>query len=104
MKRTRSSPRRWSIVTGSTSSAAVLVDPEDDMRVTNPATNPALLDALAADFIKSGFDLKHLVRTITTSSDLSIERAAQRMERRRQAEFLAILSQAIERGSAAGLD
>ena len=44
-----------------------LVDPEDDMRVTNPATNPALLDALAADFIKSGFDLKHLVRTITTS-------------------------------------
>jgi len=44
-----------------------LVDPEDDMRVTNPASNPALLDALADDFIKSGFDLKHLVRTITHS-------------------------------------
>ena len=44
-----------------------LVDPEDDMRVTNPASNPALLDALADDFVKSGFDLKHLVRTITNS-------------------------------------
>ncbi len=45
-----------------------LVEPEDDMRVTNPATNPELLDALASDFISSGFDLKHLVRTITNSS------------------------------------
>ncbi len=44
-----------------------LVDPEDDMRVTNPATNPALLDALAKDFIDSKFDLKHLVRTIASS-------------------------------------
>ncbi len=30
-----------------------LVDPEDDMRVTNPATNPELLDALAQHFISS---------------------------------------------------
>lgn len=44
-----------------------LVDPEDDMRVTNPATHPALLNALAQDFIDSGFDLKKLVRTICTS-------------------------------------
>src|SRR5690606_826731 len=35
-----------------------LVDPEDDMRVTNPATNQELLDALAQQFIESGFDLK----------------------------------------------
>jgi hypothetical protein len=45
-----------------------LVDPEDDMRETNPATNPELLDALAKDFVASRFDLKHLVRTITRSS------------------------------------
>ncbi|MEC8304012.1 MAG: DUF1549 and DUF1553 domain-containing protein [Planctomycetota bacterium] len=45
-----------------------LVDPEDDMRVTNPASNPALLDALAGDFQQSGFDLKHLIRQICTSS------------------------------------
>ena len=44
-----------------------LVDPEDDMRVTNPATNPQLLDALAQSFVDSGFDLKTLVRRICTS-------------------------------------
>ena len=44
-----------------------LVEPEDDMRVTNPATNPALLDGLAAHFTKSGYDLKDLVRTICNS-------------------------------------
>jgi hypothetical protein len=45
-----------------------LVDPEDDMRVTNPASNPELLDALANHFVESGFDLKELVRTITNST------------------------------------
>lgn len=44
-----------------------LVDPEDDMRVTNPATNPKLLEALAKNFIASKFDLKQLVRTICNS-------------------------------------
>jgi hypothetical protein len=38
------------------------------MRVTNPATNPQLLDALAQHFIKSKFDLKDLVRTICKST------------------------------------
>jgi hypothetical protein len=45
-----------------------IVDPEDDMRETNPPSNPALLDALADDFIKSGYDLKALVRTICQSN------------------------------------
>ena len=45
-----------------------LVDPEDDMRITNPATNPELLNTLAAEFVKTGFDLKQLIRTITNSS------------------------------------
>jgi hypothetical protein len=44
-----------------------LVDPEDDMRETNPPTNPELLDALAKNFIDSHFDLKNLVRTICRS-------------------------------------
>jgi hypothetical protein len=44
-----------------------LVDPEDDMRETNPPTNPELLEKLAADFVSSGFDLKHLIRTICNS-------------------------------------
>ncbi len=45
-----------------------LVEPEDDIRDTNPASNPELLEALAAHFIKSGYDLKSLVREITRSA------------------------------------
>ena len=45
-----------------------LVDPEDDIRDTNPPTNPELLDALAAKFVQSGYDLKELIRTITQST------------------------------------
>jgi hypothetical protein len=44
-----------------------LVEPVDDMRTTNPPSNAPLLDALAADFVKHDFDLKHLIRTIMTS-------------------------------------
>lgn len=44
-----------------------LVEPIDDLRSTNPASNPELLDALAQDFVAHGFNLKHLIRTIMTS-------------------------------------
>lgn len=44
-----------------------LVDPIDDMRSTNPPTNPELLDALARHFVDSGFDLKQLIRSIMVS-------------------------------------
>lgn len=44
-----------------------LVEPLDDMRATNPASNPELLDALADDFVKHKYDLRHLVRTIVSS-------------------------------------
>lgn len=44
-----------------------LVEPEDDMRVTNPASNPALLDALAKHFAETGTDLRELCRTICRS-------------------------------------
>jgi hypothetical protein len=44
-----------------------IVEPMDDMRVTNPPANPELLDGLADSFVKSGYDLKALVRTISTS-------------------------------------
>lgn len=45
-----------------------LVDPVDDMRVTNPPSNPELLDALARDFASRGFDARHLLRTIINSA------------------------------------
>jgi hypothetical protein len=44
-----------------------LVEPVDDFRVTNPPTNEALLTALAEDFVRHKYDLKHLFRTITGS-------------------------------------
>ena len=44
-----------------------LVEPVDDLRATNPPTNPELLDALARDFQKADFDIKSLVRRITAS-------------------------------------
>lgn len=44
-----------------------LVEPLDDMRATNPASNPELLDALADDLVKAKFDMKHLLRTIFQS-------------------------------------
>jgi hypothetical protein len=45
-----------------------IVDPEDDLRVTNPPSNPELLNALAKHFLDHHFDLKDLVRTICKSN------------------------------------
>src|SRR5262249_55068549 len=39
----------------------------DDMRDSNPPSNPELLDALAKDFIAHKFDVKHVIRTILNS-------------------------------------
>jgi hypothetical protein len=44
-----------------------LVNPVDDLRADNPASHPAILDLLEGEFRKSGFDLKHLVRSICLS-------------------------------------
>jgi hypothetical protein len=44
-----------------------IIDPVDDIRASNPPSNAALLDALTAEYIKSGFDTKKLIRTICTS-------------------------------------
>jgi len=53
-----------------------LVEPEDDMRITNPPSNPELLDALAKELTQSGFDLKHLVRAICTSTTYQLSSTA----------------------------
>jgi hypothetical protein len=45
-----------------------IVEPVDDLRATNPPSNGPLLEALADDFRRHGFDLKHLIRTIATST------------------------------------
>jgi hypothetical protein len=45
-----------------------IVEPVDDLRTSNPPSNGPLLAALADDFRRLGYDLKHLIRTILTSS------------------------------------
>ncbi|MDR3406532.1 MAG: DUF1553 domain-containing protein [Chthoniobacter sp.] len=44
-----------------------IVDPVDDFRISNPPSNPALLDALAQELIRRKFNLKDLMRTILRS-------------------------------------
>jgi hypothetical protein len=44
-----------------------IVDPVDNFSVANPPSNPKLLDALAEDFIKTGYDIRQLERTILNS-------------------------------------
>ena len=44
-----------------------LVEPVDDLRASNPPTNPELWRALNQEFVGHGFDLKHLMRVILNS-------------------------------------
>lgn len=44
-----------------------IVHPVDDFRASNPASNEALLDWLAADFARTGYDLKALLRSLLNS-------------------------------------
>lgn len=45
-----------------------LVEPEDDLRMTNPPTNEALFAALEKDFVENGYDLKRLMKQIMNSA------------------------------------
>lgn len=44
-----------------------IVEPVDDVRISNPASNPELLDALAKKIVEYNYDLKRIVRDICTS-------------------------------------
>ena len=44
-----------------------IIEPVDDIRASNPPSNPAVLDALTKDFLDHNFDLRQLMRTITNS-------------------------------------
>lgn len=55
--------RYWSYFLG-----VGIIEPVDDIRAGNPPSNPELLDALTADFVEHGFDLKRLIRQICTSA------------------------------------
>ncbi len=44
-----------------------IIEPVDDIRGSNPASNPELLEALKEDFVRSGLDVRHLMREICRS-------------------------------------
>jgi hypothetical protein len=50
-----------------------LVEPIDDLRLTNPASHPELLVRLAEDFVAHNYSLKHLVRKILLSSSYQLD-------------------------------
>lgn len=54
--------RMWSYFLGKG-----IIDPVDDIRASNPPSNPALLEALTKDFVAHDFDLRYLMRTIVNS-------------------------------------
>jgi hypothetical protein len=54
--------RMWGYFTGTG-----FVEPVDDFRPSNEVVLPDLLKALSADFVASGYDVKHLIRVICNS-------------------------------------
>jgi hypothetical protein len=54
--------RVWSYLLG-----VGLIEPIDDIRAGNPATNPKLLDRLTKEFIDSGFNVRHIMRLVCKS-------------------------------------
>ncbi len=44
-----------------------IVEPVDDVRISNPASNPELLDALAKKLVEYNYDLRHIVRDVCNS-------------------------------------
>ncbi|MDC0935498.1 DUF1549 and DUF1553 domain-containing protein [Pirellulales bacterium] len=63
--------RIWSYLMG-----RGLVDPIDDFRDSNPASNPELLNALANKFVETGFNRKSLIATIFKSRTYQLDSAA----------------------------
>lgn len=64
-----------------------LVDPEDDMRVTNPPTHPKLLNDLAQHFVDSRYDMKELVRTICNSRTYQLSAIPNQYNRKDQQNY-----------------
>lgn len=54
--------RMWAYLMG-----VGLIEPIDDIRASNPPTNPELLDRLTKDFVEHDFDVQHLMKTICKS-------------------------------------
>jgi hypothetical protein len=67
-----------------------LVEPVDDLRATNPASHPRLLDRLAEEFVSHGYDLRHTLRQIATSATYARSSAAPDADSTIEASFYAV--------------
>ena len=81
-----------------------LVDPVDDLRATNPASNEELFAALSQGLRRARFDVKHLIRTIMNSAAYQLSSRSQRDQSERQHVLLEVHREAAAGGSAAGRD
>jgi hypothetical protein len=61
-----------------------IIDPIDDVRISNPASNPELLDELAKRFTATNYDFKQLVRDICRSQ--AYQRSTERNDSNREDE------------------
>lgn len=71
---------------------AGLVEPVDDLRASNPPSNPAVLEFLAGEFRASGHDLRHVMRLIMGSRVYQLSSATVRgneSDRRFHSHYLA---------------
>ena len=73
-----------------------IVDPVDDFRSTNPPTHPELLKALAKDFKNSGYDLKHLMRTIVQSRTYQLSATPNESNKEDKIDYSHALSRPLE--------
>ena len=54
--------RQWAYLLGTG-----IIEPIDDIRAGNPPSNPGLLEYLTEEFVRSGFNVRHLTRLICKS-------------------------------------
>lgn len=66
-----------------------IVQEPDDFRADNPPSNPALLDALAREFVACGYDLRQLCRQITTTTTYQLSSVASLRTPEAEANFAA---------------
>ena len=64
-----------------------IIDPVDDIRASNPPSNPELLDALTETFVKNKFDVKQLMRTICRSRTYQLSFVANKWNEDDKANF-----------------
>jgi hypothetical protein len=61
------SPATWSTAFWAHFLGRGIIEPVDDVRISNPPSNPELLDALAQKFTSYSYDFRRLVRDICSS-------------------------------------